>query len=57
MIISFNLRISIYSLHRNETPKLIFGKHRIKNEFGASYENESRRLFLILILTFKILSL
>jgi hypothetical protein len=43
MIISVNRHISIYSLHRNEIPKLDFETHRIKNEFGASYENESRR--------------
>lgn len=46
MIISVNCRISIYSLHRNETPKRLFGKHRIKNEFGASYENESRPIMV-----------
>jgi len=43
MIILFDYHLTLYSLHRNELPKLDFETHRIKNEFGASYENESRR--------------
>ena len=32
MTISVNHGLSLYSLHRNEIPKLDFEKHRIKNE-------------------------